>query len=1367
MAFESNTLVNGAWTTRVLDVNTVLRHYDQQDKENGTNLQDVEQTPKFGLLTQTVIRSPLVHWILPVRLRDSRIHDVAFIGDDFVQIKELRSDGLLWEVVRKEDFGARIRNAAVIGSTSAYEQDPDTQFDSTQVKTEKEENGLDQETSTQGYSSSARQRLPPQFLVLQLETGDSIFLMLQVTNSRQPQFVTSRYRVSKAMLRVQPGTHIAVDPTSRYMAVACSEQIFAVYELENRANLKEQLSKGEELKHIVSNKHMSVMDVIVKMDFLHPTPGDEDHIVLLVIVIRKGRTRLLMYEWDSGDNVLKIRPTDVKGHSLDKARQMPLLLIPLTIRSAFILVFEESISICEGMLSNRPVFTDLESPEDKTKPPTDFHNGLGVPLWTSWTRPARRQDFLSKNDHIYIIREDGWVKFLEFNNKDDGQQEDVLNNNFGQVYINCGSAFASLDCKQEMNSSIKSGDLLVIGGDSCSGGTYLVEARGLPIPTEPVQNWTPAHDFVTTFASTSEEVTVNGRVSRTKDAVPKPDRVFACVGKGIKSTITEFRHGLEARVGLNTDYQTPILQAWALPAEFENTDDDDACLFLLSIGDSSAILSLSSDAAEIAELDDSATRFDLRHRTVAVVAQETAIVQVTERTIGVIGHDFLHKFDISELPGIIGSSIGNATIGDNVILFTAYLEGSVHLQILEYGMLTTNMDLDDNTNVRVLRQISSNVTSLIVGEIAQAQFGIVAEWSENSINLTFQPLAGGDHHAIDLLTTIEDSQVHIDALVSLAMIPSLGNNFLLLCGSRNGVLIALQISIGTFEVLQSRVDRIGATSAVLTRDNHAGRDHTFFVNCDSKLYHLQPVLSGKTGDSTRSWRGQPHEIHQIWLSDASDPKFRQPGISTFAQLPNMSSISRLSESLLLVSGSALFVADLSVVPKAVPRHMPLVGTPTRLLYSHTLDALIVAVSNGKLSTLQFIDPETGEDMAQPVDQEKKQPVDFVSGLGTPNEKIFRVFEWAYKKNGKFWNFLIAATSLGRVLIISIDQKPQTKENRQGDKDQARRKITYYTRHRFKSIDPVYSVAGFPEGLLWCAGDKLFCDILDQTQKKFVRAAEYDLPSPAINLEYKDGTIFALTKCHSLEVLSLVLDEANPTRSQITRTYGDQLTRDTLHHTMILFPEQALHLVSDKSCSLVGLWPITDTKADTLEAVFEAELPNSILRFRSAKCRPIWDSSWTSARGDSKTNGTRSVEGCLEARNSPETLGLSITGSLSHFTVLRLKAWKYLRFLIDLAIHSPQVCKFTYKDGPVLLTAVTEPKLRMQIDGDILKRCLVGHQLESLLRVGQNTPESKKIFERFCELLREYHEGEFPISAGPEAYLEQAYIDLNYFLRPVL
>jgi hypothetical protein len=89
MAFESNTLVNGEWTTRTLDVDTVLRHYDQQDNQPTANIMDREHPPLWGLLTQTIIRSPLVNWILPVSLRDPSIHDVAFIGVSTFQFPPL------------------------------------------------------------------------------------------------------------------------------------------------------------------------------------------------------------------------------------------------------------------------------------------------------------------------------------------------------------------------------------------------------------------------------------------------------------------------------------------------------------------------------------------------------------------------------------------------------------------------------------------------------------------------------------------------------------------------------------------------------------------------------------------------------------------------------------------------------------------------------------------------------------------------------------------------------------------------------------------------------------------------------------------------------------------------------------------------------------------------------------------------------------------------------------------------------------------------------------------------------------------------------------------------------------------------------
>jgi hypothetical protein len=708
---------------------------------------------------------------------------------------------------------------------------------------------------------------------------------------------------------------------------------------------------------------------------------------------------------------------------------------------------------------------------------------------------------------------------------------------------------------------------------------------------------------------------------------------------------------------------------------------------------------------------------------------------------------------------MIGASIDNAFATDGVILFTTYIDGSVHLQILELGSPVANMDLDEILHVRTLSTLPSSITSLLVGEIDQRQYAIVAEWSETTTSLSIQPISGGERHEIDLLG-LSHGHARLDAVGSLVLLNCLSETFLLLCGTRNGLLITCEISTKTFEVVKHRVDRLGATSVLLTMDNKPEHEHNFFISCDAKLYYLRPNFSRKSDNSTRRWYDQPHNIRQVWLSDVAQPYLSQPSINTFTQLHQTTNqTTKFDDSLLLINNSQIFVADLNVVPTVIPRKIKIEGTPSRLLFSPALDALVVAVSiNGK-SALQFVDPETGEDISQPIDQASRLPVDFVSGLGNHKEKIWGLSEWKFTKDATTWNFIIAATSMGRVLMISIDYSHPQGNGTSHDKP---RKIRYYTRYRFRSQhqESVYSVTGFPQGLLWCAGNKLFCDILDQVNKKFVRAAEYDLPSPALSLEYSDGVIYALTQAHSLETLQLTLNEDGD--SHIVRTHGDQLTRNALHHIMLQpSPGTTLHLVSDKSCSLVGLLPITNTKADTLETVFDAELPHSIIKLRSTKCRPIWDETWN----NSKTVATQGF-GSL-AMNQPEVIGLSIMGSLSHFTVLDFKAWSYLRFIVDLAIRSRDVCKFTHKDDPLPADSVTEPKLRMQIDGDILKRCLEGRHLEKLLLIGHNTPKSKEVFQRFCGLLQGYHEGRFEEDSELEVYIDQGYLDLAYFLRPVL
>jgi hypothetical protein len=134
---------------------------------------------------------------------------------------------------------------------------------------------------------------------------------------------------------------------------------------------------------------------------------------------------------------------------------------------------------------------------------------------------------------------------------------------------------------------------------------------------------------------------------------------------------------------------------------------------------------------------------------------------------------------------------------------------------------------------------------------------------------------------------------------------------------------------------------------------------------------------------------------------------------------------------------------------------------------------------------------------------------------------------------------------------------------------------------------------------------------------------------------------------------------------------------------------------------------------------------------------------------------------------PETLGLSIDGSLFNFTLLDFAAWKFLRFLINLAKQSPKVCEFTYTYDAFSLEPVLEPKIMMHIDGNILRRCLEDGSLEELLCIGHDKEEAVATQAKFVELLHGLHRGRLGKNAALEVYVEQAYKDLEFFLRPVL
>jgi hypothetical protein len=289
-----------------------------------------------------------------------------------------------------------------------------------------------------------------------LESGDNVFLFVRPGPDGKPTFVASRFSSPK---HLKLGFHVAVDPSSRYMAMAGPEGYFGVYELESHARLNERYLDNEPLHLIRSFRLRSVRGVVHKMTFLYPRPGDDRHIILLLVVVRRGKSRTVIYEWELGNDLKAVFFEEKKGHRMPVEFEMPLLLIPLRFQSAFIAIASDGIAVCNECLHGPPRYEAYEP--NPTPPPSVHHRGRHHPLWTAWSRPFRHQSSSHKYDRIYLAREDGLVMYLTAD--EDCDLDSTITDTFP---CNISGAFACL--------FDYSTDVLVVGNDFGAGGYWKV-----------------------------------------------------------------------------------------------------------------------------------------------------------------------------------------------------------------------------------------------------------------------------------------------------------------------------------------------------------------------------------------------------------------------------------------------------------------------------------------------------------------------------------------------------------------------------------------------------------------------------------------------------------------------------------------------------------------------------------------------------------------------------------------------------------------------------------------------------------------------------------------------------------------------------
>jgi hypothetical protein len=289
MSVMSNVLVNGEFVPQRISIEHILNQNRKEDIEDDFKVDRKSNThPRVGLLSRTLIRSPMVKWILPARIRGSEL-DLIFVSENSIHIKSVQKHGFLEDVGTKADFPSQIRSAAVLGgpieSTSVA---PNTSASSPSRNSEI-------------IRPEEPVTLPPQILMIALTSGELRFLVVDnkrtCGNSLHFHETYIPLLVDQSTPRT-PGKQLVVDPLSRAIAVAANRDTIVLYGLKDRETISREYAADQRNWNPIEHERLLKVDgPILAMEFINPGSPEPDRVVLVVIVAVRNKAKLGVYEW--------------------------------------------------------------------------------------------------------------------------------------------------------------------------------------------------------------------------------------------------------------------------------------------------------------------------------------------------------------------------------------------------------------------------------------------------------------------------------------------------------------------------------------------------------------------------------------------------------------------------------------------------------------------------------------------------------------------------------------------------------------------------------------------------------------------------------------------------------------------------------------------------------------------------------------------------------------------------------------------------------------------------------------------------------------------------------------------------------------
>lgn len=1185
-----------------------------------------------GVLTKTIVRTPVINFILHARIRHLDFNDVVFVGEDFIHIKQVKHNGHLEHITTKDDFGSRILAA----KTFSLDHDPPSNGDEF-IKQEPEGS----------QSANAKSNLPPQFVVLTLASEEMVFLYLKEENDGSYEFAhqTCPFPFSDQSIH-SVGVHLAVDPASRALAAAAREKQLVIYSAKPTHVIRSEL-QGDNPDWYPVSTHVvqSVPGRIQHLEFLHPPDNDPDHIILLLILVDQRRTKALLIDWQVSDlGRARMHPLQ----PMDAERAATNLLIPLR-NAAFLLITGSEMKLHKNILSGSMRSMSLDPGVGETKSPGSSPRR---PIWANWCRPLRNKSVKHGQDIVYIAREDGIVILAEITSVDT-----IHVSHAGDVGCHVGTAFASLGDPSDP-------DILAVVGDMSTGrvvhmGNWPSSVRIADMTrtdtmemqdSETLPNWASSIDMVVSNLPQS-----HSRSTRTRDAV------IVTSGREPYGIITELRKGLEARAA--TYFELEALKgttgAWVLP-----NISTGSVLMLLSTPSSTKVIDFSPDLGEVDVLDEhDTTVMALDQRTlVAGMFDNSHLVQIGEQSICTTANLTANFEDQSRWEAGDGKSIIAATIEPSLNCAMFIRRGGGHSDLIAFRHHAPTADQDSNDLVDGLHQLPDS-EMLQEEPLCLAttvyQDRIVGVFATVEGNLELFTLDRGTCSKVAFLSTlqiVEDKQSLCDHVVLLQP-HSAGSDasrgLLAVCGLRDGTIVSVRIDF--------------KDGALAFGGSHSTRFGHETVRLHQKAGETQKAYAFSGLDTcVLQWDGITPEsliVQNLWVSDKQRPQLAQGAITTVSTMPSSDYLSSTelvgahAGFLVVVSSSEVLLTSVDDTLTIVPRQIQVTGTPNRLIYagqqrSFVCASMCTGVRNFA-SDRRNAQPEERRQIWPVIEfiPADKDNVSFSFDL-QPGERVYALLEWSFQHNGKTYSSIM----VGGSYIRQKSDGQQQQKGRISFLQPRNRNWQVESVNESRSItfdDPVYALALYDVlTYVVCTGSQVQVSRFDTDVNKWEQiCAPFRLANKGTSITVSGALIYISTAGEGLITLRL---NHSPSRNEdgtfpytLTAIAQPPRADRPLSHTIVPITSDAnLALVTTSEQHLLGLTsPSPDaTTRHRTALLFEAQLPRSINRVKQGSIRPPW--------------APAPPPGVLASN----IVGLSTDGSITGISIIDEALWRRLFWL---------------------------------------------------------------------------------------------------------